>query len=83
MTRLEPTVDCLVLWGARAGVGPGYTVEAAAVRLAEDIAELRANGGNPAYVHMVITVLLHQRVLEIQVEATRSTRTRIAPRSAR
>lgn len=35
---------------------------------AEDIAELRADGGLPAHVHTVITVLPHQRVLEIQVE---------------
>jgi hypothetical protein len=68
MTRFESTVDCLVLWGARAGVGPGYTLEAAAVRLADDIAELRDDGGIPADVHTVITVLPQQRVLEIRVE---------------
>ena len=68
MTRYESIVDCLVLWGARAGVGPGYTVEAAAVRLADDIAELRADGGIPAHVRTVITVVPQQRVLEIQVE---------------
>ncbi|MGH3677973.1 MAG: hypothetical protein ACRDU5_20015 [Mycobacterium sp.] len=54
--------------GARAGIGPGFTLEAAAVRLAEDIAELRENGCIPAHVHTVITVLPQQRVLEIQVE---------------
>ena len=68
MTRSESTVDCLVLWGARAGVGLGYTLEAAAVRLAEDIAELRVDGGLPAHVCTVITVLPQQRVLEIRVE---------------
>lgn len=68
MTRFESTVDCLVLWGARAGVGLGYTVEAAAVRLAEDIAELRDDGGIPTHVSTVITVLPQQRVLEIRVE---------------
>ena len=68
MTRFGSTVDCLVLWGARAGVGSGYTVEAAAVRLAEDIAELRDDGGIPPHVHTVITVLPQQRVLEIRVE---------------
>jgi hypothetical protein len=68
MTRFESTVDCLVLWGARAGVGPAYTVEAAAVRLAAEIAELRDDGGIPADVHTVITVLPKQRVLEIRVE---------------
>ena len=68
MTPFESTVDCLVLWGARAGVGLGYTVEAVAVRLADDIAELRNDGGIPEYVRTVITVLPQQRVLEIRVE---------------
>lgn len=68
MTHFESTVDCLVMWGARAGVGLGYTLEAAAVRLAEDIAELRVDGGLPAHVCTVITVLPQQRVLEIRVE---------------
>jgi hypothetical protein len=68
MVRFESTVDCLVLWGARAGIGPGHTVEAAAVRLAEDIAELRDDGGIPVHVRTVITVLPQQRVLEIRVE---------------
>jgi hypothetical protein len=68
MARFESTVDNVVLWGARAGVGLGYTVEAAAVRLAEDIAELRDDGGIPAHVRTVITVLPQQRVLEIRVE---------------
>jgi hypothetical protein len=54
--------------GACAGTGNGYSLEAAAVRLAEDIAELRADGGIPAHVHTVITVLPRQRVLEIHVE---------------
>ena len=68
MTSYESTVDSLVLCGARAGVGLGYTLEAAAVRLAEDIAELRGDGGLPAYVRTVTTVLPQQRVLEIRVE---------------
>ncbi|ONI71126.1 hypothetical protein ALI144C_52330 [Actinosynnema sp. ALI-1.44] len=68
MVPIESTVNCLVLWGARAGVGLGYTLEAAAVRLAEDIAELRDDGGVPAHVRTVITVLPQQRVLEIRVE---------------
>ncbi|WP_020663653.1 hypothetical protein [Amycolatopsis benzoatilytica] len=65
MTRFESTVDCLILWGACAGIGPGFTLEAVAVRLAADIAELRDNGGIPAH---VCTVLPQQRVLEIRVE---------------
>ena len=68
MTPFESTVDCFVFWGARAGVGLGYTVEAVAVRLADDIAELRNDGGIPEYVRTVITVLPQQRVLEIRVE---------------
>jgi hypothetical protein len=68
VTRFESTVDCIVLWGARTGVGPGYTLEAAAVRLTEDIAELRDDGGIPAYVRTVIAILPQQRVLEIRVE---------------
>src|SRR5438552_782184 len=68
MTHPESIVDDTVIRGASAGTGPGYTLEAAAVRLSEDIAELRADGGIPAHVHTVITVLPHQRVLEIQVE---------------
>nr|WP_225954662.1 hypothetical protein [Kibdelosporangium phytohabitans] len=43
-------------------------MEAAAVRLAEGIAELRDDGGIPTHVRTVITVLPQQRVLEIRVE---------------
>ncbi|GLY68726.1 hypothetical protein [Amycolatopsis taiwanensis] len=68
MTTPESTVDSLVVWGARAGVGPGYTLEAVAVRLANDIAELRDDGGIPADVRTMTTVLPQQRVLEIRVE---------------
>ncbi|MEV6608891.1 hypothetical protein [Kutzneria sp. NPDC051319] len=68
MTYMRSTVDCFALWGARAGIGPGYTLEAAAVRLIEDIAELRDDGGIPDYVRTVIGILPQQRVLEIRVE---------------
>ena len=68
MTHIKSTVEHLVVWGARAGVGPGYTLEAAAVRLTEDIAELRDEGGIPAYVRTVIEILPQQRVLEIRVK---------------
>lgn len=68
MTRFESTVDCLALRGARAGIGPGFTVEAAAVRLADDIAEMRDDGGIPSHVRTVITVLPQQQVLEIRIE---------------
>jgi hypothetical protein len=65
---MTSTVDCLVVWGARAGVGPGFTLEAAAVRLAADIGELRNDGGIPSHVRTVITVLPQEHVLEIRVE---------------
>ncbi|KAA2253291.1 hypothetical protein F0L68_33305 [Solihabitans fulvus] len=68
MTYMKSTVDCSVLWGARAGVGPGYTLEAAAVRLIEDIAELREEGGIPQHVRTAIGILPQQRVLEIRVQ---------------
>ena len=68
MTRFESIVDHLVVRGVHAGVGPGFTLEAAAVRLAADIAALREDGGIPSHVHTVITVLPQQRVLEIRVE---------------
>jgi hypothetical protein len=68
VTGFESTVDCLVVWRARAGVGLGFTAEAAAVRLAADIAEFRNDGGIPTHVRTVITVLPQQRVLEIRVE---------------
>ncbi|MFI6098203.1 hypothetical protein ACIA8G_21795 [Lentzea sp. NPDC051213] len=53
--------------GTRAGVGPGYTLEAAAVRLTEDIGELRGDGGLPHEVRTVVTILPHQRRLDIAV----------------
>lgn len=68
MTNIKSTVDCFVLWGARAGIGPGYTLESAAVRLCEDIAELRRDGGLPDRVRTVIGILPQQRVLEVRVE---------------
>jgi hypothetical protein len=43
-------------------------LEAAAVRLSEDIAELRRDGGIPEHVRTVIGILPQQRVLEIRVE---------------
>ncbi|WP_216211133.1 hypothetical protein [Amycolatopsis aidingensis] len=67
MTRHKSIVDCLALWGARAGIGPGYALEAAAVWLAADIAEFRDDGSIPPHVRTVITVL-PQQVLEIRVE---------------
>lgn len=50
------------------GIGPGFTLEAAAVRLIADIGELRDDGGIPPHVRTVITVVPQQRVLEIRVE---------------
>jgi hypothetical protein len=68
MTYAKSVMDSFVLWGTRAGIGPGYTLEVAAVRLAEDIAALRDDGGIPAHVRTVIGILPQQRVLEIRVE---------------
>lgn len=62
-------MDCLIVWGARAGIGPGFSLEAAAVRLAADIGDVRDDGGIPSHVRTVITVLPQQRVLEIRVES--------------
>ncbi|MGH3756488.1 hypothetical protein [Actinophytocola sp.] len=42
--------------------------KAAAVRLSDDIAAFREDGGIPAHVHTLIVVWPQQRVLEIQVE---------------
>src|SRR5947207_15925217 len=66
MAQFGSTVDCLVLCDARVRVGLGYALEAAAVRLAEDIAESRGDGGIPARVRAVIPVLPQQRMLEIR-----------------
>ncbi len=63
-----PTVDSGVLVGPLAAIGPGSTLEAIAVRLAQDIAELRDDGGIPLQVRTAITVLPCQRVLEIRVD---------------
>lgn len=68
MKLCSPTVDNLVLMGPLAAIGPGYTLEAIAVRLAQDIAELRDDGGIPLQAHTEITVLPCQRVLEIRVD---------------
>lgn len=68
MTNDESAEDNLVVRGARTGTGPGYTLEAAAVRLATDITEVRDHGGIPSHVRTVITVLPQQRMLEIRVE---------------
>ncbi|MFD8497296.1 hypothetical protein [Amycolatopsis sp. NPDC059657] len=68
MTPSVSALDELGLCGAHAGIGPGYTMEAAAVRLVEDIAELRADGGIPTQVRVVIAVLPQDRILEIRVE---------------
>ena len=62
------TIENCVIWGHRAGVGPGYTLEAAAVRLAADIAELGNVEGIPPHVYTAITVLPQQQMLEIRVD---------------
>jgi hypothetical protein len=79
VTGFGSTVDCGVLWVARAGVGSGYTLEVVAARVAENVAELRVEGGIPVDVTTVVTVLPQARVLEVTVEAGRSTLARTAP----
>jgi hypothetical protein len=65
---LIPAFDgCVVVCGDRAGVGPGYTLEASAVRLATGVTELRENGVLPAHVRTVTAVEPQRGVLEIHV----------------
>jgi hypothetical protein len=64
--QVHSRLSCSV--GSTSRIGPGYTLEAAAVRLSEDIAELRDEGGIPEYVRTVIEILPQQRVLDIRVE---------------
>lgn len=69
MPYLIPAFDgCVVVCGDRAGVGPGYTLEASAVRLATGVTELRENGVLPAHVRTVTAVEPQRGVLEIHVE---------------
>lgn len=68
MLHRIPAFEGVVVCGDRAGVGPGYTLEATAVRLALGIGELRENGGLPAHVRTVTAVDPQRGVLEIQVE---------------
>ncbi|EWC64498.1 hypothetical protein UO65_0105 [Actinokineospora spheciospongiae] len=66
----EPDVpaDLRVMWGARVDIERGHRLEAVAVHLCDDIAELREDGGLPDHVRTLITVLPQHRVLHIQVE---------------
>lgn len=68
MSRAPLSTADLELRGLCAEAGPGFTLEAAAVQLSEDIAELRRDGGLPEQVRTVIAILSQQRVLQIQVE---------------
>jgi hypothetical protein len=63
-----PTADSSVVRGAHAGDGPGYTLEAIAVRVSVDITTARQHGDIPAHPRTVVTILPHQRTLEIRVE---------------
>ncbi|GAA3072663.1 hypothetical protein [Streptosporangium carneum] len=67
---VEPDVpaDLQVVWGARVEIERGYRLEAIAVALSADIAELREDGGLPDHVRTRITVLPQHRLLEIRVE---------------
>lgn len=68
MTEPDVPVDLQVVWGARVDTERGYGLEAIAVALSADIAELREDGGLPDHVHTRITVLPQHRLLEIRVE---------------
>ncbi|MFE2755424.1 hypothetical protein ACFXGA_25820 [Actinosynnema sp. NPDC059335] len=60
--------DSAMVRGAKAGDGPGHTLEAIAVRISHDITEARERGDLPAYTRTVVTVLPWQRMLHIRVE---------------
>jgi hypothetical protein len=62
------TTDRAIVRGAKAGDGPGYTLEAIAVRISHDITEARERGDLPAYTRTVVTVLPWRRMLHIRVE---------------
>ncbi len=66
----EPDIpmDLQVVWGARVEAERGYRLEAIAVQLSADIAELREDGGLPEHLRTCVTVLPQHRVLEIRVE---------------
>ncbi len=61
-------MDSSVVRGAHAGDGPGYTLEAIAVRVSADVVAARDHGDLPAHTRTVDTVLPHHRTLEIRVE---------------
>ncbi|WP_063797816.1 hypothetical protein [Saccharothrix sp. NRRL B-16348] len=63
----RPVDDHAVL-GQRAAFGPGHTLEATATRLVDSIGELRADGCLPPAIRTTVTVLPHQRRLDIRVE---------------
>jgi hypothetical protein len=68
MAEPDVPMDLQVVWGARVEIERGYRLEAIAVQLSADIAELREDGGLPSHIHTRITVLPQDRLLEIRVE---------------
>lgn len=68
MKEFLPTADSSVVRGVHAGDGPGYTLEAVAVRVSADITQARQHGDIPAHTRTVVTILPRQRTLEIRVE---------------
>ncbi|WP_237048073.1 hypothetical protein [Lentzea guizhouensis] len=68
MDEFLHTKDSAIVRGAKAGDGPGYTLEAIAVRISHDITEARKREDLPAYTRTVVTVLPWQRMLHIRVE---------------
>ncbi|WP_233611635.1 hypothetical protein [Amycolatopsis sp. WAC 01376] len=57
-----------VVWGAWVEIERGYRLEAIAMQLCADIAEVREGGGLPSHIHIRITMLPQHRLLEIRVE---------------
>lgn len=68
MEDFPRATDSVVVRGAKAGDGPGYTLEAIAVRISQEITRVREHGGLPAGTRTVVTVLQRQQTLHIRVE---------------
>ncbi|MFI6098204.1 hypothetical protein ACIA8G_21800 [Lentzea sp. NPDC051213] len=61
------TASRYILCRSSADIDPVSTLEAAAIGLSEDIAELRADGGLPSEVHFVVNIVCQQQILEVVV----------------
>jgi len=68
MAEPDGPSDLQVIWGAQVDIERGHRLEAIAVNLCADIAELREDGGLPDHLRTLITILPQHRVLQIRVE---------------